>query len=123
VEAPVARAAVDRQPLRLVQPEMQVLTDAEIARPWTAYGELAADAARNSRPWWSVARRLVFVALGTALRQGELLALRWRDTSMAMEVTPVRVWKKGLTFLQIGRFPCPCRITWITKQQATGTRE
>jgi integrase len=123
VEAPVARAAVDRQPLRLVQPEMQVLTDAEIARPWTAYGELAADAARNSRPWWSVARRLVFVALGTALRQGELLALRWRDTSMAMEVTPVRVWKKGLTFLQIGRFPCPCRITWITKQRATGTRE
>jgi hypothetical protein len=47
VEAPVARAAVDRQPLRPVQPEMQVLTDAEIARPWTAYGELAADAARK----------------------------------------------------------------------------
>jgi integrase len=32
--------------------------------------------------WWRLVRRLVVVALGTALRRGELLALRWQDVAM-----------------------------------------
>ena len=32
--------------------------------------------------WWRLTRRLVEVALATALRRGELLALRWRDVEL-----------------------------------------
>jgi integrase len=73
-------AGVERP--RPVEPDMQVLTDTEIARLWTAYGELEASAPADERPWWATVRRLVFVALGTALRRGELLALRWRDVEL-----------------------------------------
>lgn len=74
--------AADVERPRLVQPEMQVLSDTEIARLWTAYGELQAAAAGEDRAWWATARRLAFVALGTALRRGELLALCWRDIEL-----------------------------------------
>ncbi len=73
-------AGVERP--RPVEPDMQVLTDTEIARLWTAYGELEASAPADERPWWATVRRLVFVALGTALRRGKLLALRWRDVEL-----------------------------------------
>ncbi len=67
---------------RAEQAEMQVLTEAEIARLLTAYRELEAEAPRALREWWALTRRVVEVALGTALRRGELLALRWRDVEL-----------------------------------------
>jgi integrase len=62
--------------------EVQVLTEVEIARLLAAYRELAADADEDERPWWALTRRLVTVAVGTGLRRGELLGLRWGDVSM-----------------------------------------
>ena len=70
------------EPPRPRQAEMQVLTETEIGRLLTAYRELAAEAAEGDGEWWALARRLVEVALGTALRRGELLALRWRDIEL-----------------------------------------
>jgi hypothetical protein len=34
------------------------------------------------RGWWRLARTITFIALGTALRRGELLALRWKDVQL-----------------------------------------
>jgi integrase len=62
---------------RLAQPEMNVLTETEIARLITAYDELSLDADEHERQWWLLAKAIVLVALGTALRRGELLGLRW----------------------------------------------
>jgi integrase len=62
--------------------EMQVLTEAEIARLLAAYSELAGDADEEDHAWWLLAARIVRVALGTALRRGELLALRWQDVAL-----------------------------------------
>jgi integrase len=39
---------------------------------------------------WQQARRLVTVALGTGLRRGELLGLRWRDVQLLEGVLSVR---------------------------------
>ena len=65
---------------RLQQAEMNVLTETEIARLWTAYTQLEQDAPdAEQREWWRIARTLTYVALGTAMRRGELLALRWKD--------------------------------------------
>jgi integrase len=72
---------VDRP--RLQQPDLQILTPAQIARLATAYRELEHDAAtEDERDWWRLARTLTFTALGTAMRRGELLALRWRDVEL-----------------------------------------
>ncbi|MBA2569154.1 MAG: site-specific integrase [Actinobacteria bacterium] len=62
------------------QPEMQVLTEAEVARLLVAYRELGGESPEDA--WWNLTRRLVTVALGTALRRGELLALRWQDVEL-----------------------------------------
>jgi integrase len=67
-------------PPRADQAEMQVLTQGEVARLLTAYRELAGAAPADE--WWNLTRRLVIVALGTALRRGELLALRWYDVEI-----------------------------------------
>ena len=68
---------------RLHQPELNILTETEIAHLWTAYTQLEADATDpEQREWWRLARTLTFVALGTALRRGELLALRWKDIQL-----------------------------------------
>jgi integrase len=69
----------DAERPRVHQQEMNVLTEAEIALLWSAYGQLEDHAQHDERAWWQLARTLTFVALGTALRRGELLALRWRD--------------------------------------------
>jgi integrase len=72
IEAPKAEA-----------PEMQVLSEAEIAHLLAAYAELAeAPHPETTAEWWALSRRLVVVALGTALRRGELLALRWCDVAL-----------------------------------------
>ena len=67
---------------RVEQTEMSVLTEVEIARLWSAYGELYGEAGDDECPWWQIARTITFVALGTAMRRGELLALRWRDVRL-----------------------------------------
>lgn len=67
---------------RVEQPELHVLSEVEIARLWTGYRELEAEADKESKEWWEIARTLTFVALGTAMRRGELLALRWRDVHL-----------------------------------------
>jgi integrase len=72
----------DAERPRVHQAEMNVLTESEIARLWTAYEELECAAETSEQHWWQLARTLTFVALGTALRRGELLALRWRDVQL-----------------------------------------
>jgi integrase len=86
---------------RVHQAEMHVLTETEIARLWTAYGELEAEAHEDEKAWWRLARTLIFVALATALRRGELLALRWRDVQLLDGVLYVR------EALVKGRFTTP----------------
>jgi integrase len=79
------------EPPRLEQREMQVLTEAEITRLLTAYVELQAGAPEGAAAeWWALTQRLVQVALGTALRRGELLALRWRDIELLDHRVTVR---------------------------------
>jgi len=73
-------AGVERP--RVETPEMQVLTEAEIRRLRVAFDELEAEACEQERAWWRLARTIVLVGLGTALRRGELLALRWRDVGL-----------------------------------------
>ncbi len=63
-------------------PEPEVMSEVEIARLLAAYRQLEADAADGEREWWAIARRVVTVALGTGLRRGELLGLRWSDLSL-----------------------------------------
>jgi integrase len=62
---------------------MSILTEAEIARLLTAYHQLEADSPDGTTAGqWRQVRRIVTVALGTGLRRGELLALRWRDVAL-----------------------------------------
>ena len=68
---------------RVEQPDLHVLTEIEIARLWTAYSQLETNAEdAEQKEWWRLARTLTFVALGTAMRRGELLALRWHDVQL-----------------------------------------
>jgi len=73
-------ASIDRP--RLCPPEMNVLTEIEIARLAAAYDQLSHDADENERDWWQLAKALILVALGTGLRRGELLGLRWSAVDM-----------------------------------------
>jgi integrase len=73
-------ASIDRP--RLCAPEMNVLTEVEIARLAAAYDQLSHDADENERDWWRLAKALILVALGTGLRRGELLGLRWSAVDM-----------------------------------------
>ena len=68
---------------RVEQPDLNVLTEIEIARLWSAYTQLETDEPDpEQKQWWRLARTLTFVALGTAMRRGELLALRWHDVQL-----------------------------------------
>jgi integrase len=80
----VQRSPVDEvEAPRVEAAEMNVLTEPEIARLLTAYRELEGEAASPAAgEWWRLTRRLVEVALATALRRGELLALRWADVEL-----------------------------------------
>ncbi len=73
-------ASIDRP--RMEQPEMSVLSEAEIARLSVAYDELAGEAAEREHAWWLLAKAIVVTALGTALRRGELIGLRWRSVNL-----------------------------------------
>jgi integrase len=61
---------------------MSVLSEGEIARLWTAYGEMEREATGAEIAWWRLARTITFTALSTAMRRGELLGLRWRDVQL-----------------------------------------
>jgi integrase len=70
------------EPLHVPTPETPVLREEEVAALLNAY-RVAEDAAEpGEREWWSLGRRLTAFALGTALRRGEILALRWGDVEM-----------------------------------------
>jgi integrase len=86
---------------RVEQPEMNILTETEVGRLWTAYLQLEAEATPDQQVWWRLARTLTFVALGTAMRRGELLALRWRDIRLLEGLITVR------EALVKGRFSTP----------------
>jgi integrase len=82
-------ADVDRP--RLDSPEMNVLDETEIARLLTSYRELELDPPEGTvAAWWALVGRLVTLALTTALRRGELLALRWRDVELLEGLLSVR---------------------------------
>jgi integrase len=61
------------------QPETGILSDAEIVALVKAYRTCEAASEPLEREWWAQARRMTLAVLGTALRRGELLALRWQD--------------------------------------------
>lgn len=70
------------EPLHVPTPETPVLREEEVAALLNTY-RVAEEAAKDAeRPWWALARRLTAFALGTALRRGEILALRWGDVEM-----------------------------------------
>jgi integrase len=83
------------------QCELNILTEAEIALLWNAYRSLEREAPVEECVWWRTARTLTFVALGTAMRRGELLALRWRDVQLLEGLLHVRE-----AFVE-GRFTTP----------------
>jgi integrase len=68
-------------PPQAADAEPEVLTEVEIARLLNAYRDLEQDA-EDDAEWWALARRLVTVAVGTGLRRGELLGLRWNDVEL-----------------------------------------
>jgi integrase len=70
------------EPLHVPTPDTPVLREEEVAALLNAY-KVQQDAAEvGEREWWALARRLTAFALGTALRRGEILALRWGDVEM-----------------------------------------
>lgn len=92
-------SSIDRP--SLVQPEISVLTETEIARLATAYDELIVEASDTERLWWTLAKAIVLTALGTALRRGELIGLRWSAVNLLEAKIEVRE-----TFVR-GRFTTP----------------
>ena len=92
-------SSIDRP--RLAQPDMSVLTEVEIARLTAAYDQLAAEASEEERPWWQLAKAIVLIALGTALRRGELVGLRWRAVNLLEAKIEIRE-----TYVR-GRFTTP----------------
>jgi integrase len=70
--------------------EMNVLTEDEIANLRKALEELHSNAPAEEQGWWSLARVIVLVALGTGLRRGELLGLRWEAVDLERGLLHVR---------------------------------
>jgi len=85
---------------RYRQPELNILSATEIARLWTAYQQLEQDAPEE-QVWWRLAQTITFTGLTTALRRGELLALRWQDIRLLDSRLDVR------QALVKGRFTTP----------------
>jgi integrase len=78
----------DVDPPKMTSCEMVILTEDEIARLLTAYAELAVR--DDEAAWWTMTRRMVLVVLGTAIRRGELLGLRWGDVDLLNRRLEVR---------------------------------
>jgi integrase len=81
-------AEIDRP--RLALPEIRVLSTQEIARLTRTLDELHREASEMERPGWQLAKAIVLTALGTALRRGELLGLRWRSVDLEEGTIDVR---------------------------------
>jgi integrase len=80
---------------KLEDPETLILNEDEIVALRKAYRELA-ERNPEEAAWWQLTERMTVVVLGTALRRGELLALRWWDLSLTdrnLEVT--RAWVRN----------------------------
>jgi len=75
---------------RVREGELNVLTEVEISRLWSAYGELEREATSEEQVWWRLARTITFFGLGSAMRRGELLALRWKDVRLLEGQVQVR---------------------------------
>ncbi len=75
---------------RYRQPELNILSQGEIAQLWAAYRQLEHSAEPGQQDWWRLARTLTFTALTKALRRGELLALRWKDIRLLEHQLDVR---------------------------------
>jgi integrase len=93
---------VTANPVEMVDPprgdgaEPEVLSEVEVAKLLTAYRRLEREAGEEEREWWALSRRFVTVALGTGLRRGELLGLRWGDVSLLdRRVTIRQAWVRG----------------------------
>lgn len=82
------RRRVTVNPVRLLEPlsvptaDTPVLREEEVAGLLNAYRVQQDAADAGEAEWWALARRLTLFALGTALRRGEILALRWQDVEM-----------------------------------------
>ena len=57
---------------------MAILTDTEITSLLATYRRLEREA-HGDGDWWRLARHVVEFALGTAMRRGEIIGLRWRS--------------------------------------------
>ena len=61
---------------------MTVLSETEIARLTAAYDQLLQGAGDTDTPWLALAKTVTLTVLGTALRRGEALGLRWKDIEL-----------------------------------------
>jgi integrase len=80
---------------KVKDPETLILSEDEIGALSKAYRELA-ERNPEEAAWWQLTERMVVVALGTAVRRGELLALRWCDVDLlnrSLEVN--RAWVRN----------------------------
>lgn len=82
--------ATEAERPRYRQPDLNILSQEEIAQLWAAYQQLEQTADPEQQLWWRLARTLTFTALTTALRRGELLALRWKDIRLLEHQLDVR---------------------------------
>jgi integrase len=79
----------DYDPPRVMAREMVILTEDEISRLLAAYHEVV-ERKPDEAAWWAMVRRMVLVVLGTAIRRGELLGLRWSDCDLLERRLEVR---------------------------------
>jgi integrase len=78
-------------PPTVPRPDTVILADDDVAGLLNAYRDLEIDPPKDTeREWWATARRMTIAALGTALRRGELLGLRWGDVELGERRLHVR---------------------------------
>lgn len=78
-ENPVGLVQRPREPRR----RWRILKPDEVRRVEEAFRELVDEAAGEERAWREQARVIFVVLLGTGLRRGELMGLRWRSVHLA----------------------------------------
>jgi integrase len=92
---PVKSVERPREPRR----RWAILSPAEVARIERAFRELIEAAVGEERAWREQARVVFLTLLGTGVRRGELLGLRWRDVDLVDPEGPtLRVratWVRG----------------------------
>jgi len=76
-----ANPVEDAEMPRVDIPEMSILSESEIAGLLATYRRLEQDAQGDAN-WWRLGRHVVQFALGTAMRRGEIIGLRWRDLEL-----------------------------------------